>query len=134
MDIAERKAELRREFPEWSILTTEPSGRWRATRGPKRGEFAQPGESCRVVRDFWGAPHRSPEGRSEAGEEVTASAGPGHWVRETTVISRDLWTVTIRALADPQARPHDHLVRVWQCDAPLAGAPSHISRHWLHPP
>ncbi|MBO2453866.1 hypothetical protein J4573_42720 [Actinomadura barringtoniae] len=43
--VDEIKAELRAEFRDWSIITTD-AGRWWATRGPKRGDQVQAGASC----------------------------------------------------------------------------------------
>jgi len=40
------KAELREEFPAWSIIRSKPDGRWWAMRGPKGGKVVQHGASC----------------------------------------------------------------------------------------
>ncbi|GAA2622023.1 hypothetical protein SMC26_32930 [Actinomadura fulvescens] len=44
-NVAEIKDQLRREFPDWSIITSS-AGRWWATRAPDPGELVQHGASC----------------------------------------------------------------------------------------
>ncbi|MEU5881613.1 hypothetical protein [Spirillospora sp. NPDC047279] len=51
--VAETKAALRREFPGWSILTSD-RGRWWATRGPEPGRFVREGASCFEADDAEG--------------------------------------------------------------------------------